>query len=474
MPPTGLYIVTPMTVAVGEPVAIKVKVLGPVREVRSSGFHLQNIVGLNSPFNVNAPRKMHYLDNVPETWTGRLIVDGGEALEGPDYIDFDGEGQGVFPGDRRPIRQAEGWRWTRPGFHWIRLTDPESGVTALSNPVLVTGAPPASRLYFGDIHWQSFFSDGLRCPEELYAFARTEAFLDFGALTDHAEGLTDRQWEYFCAVTNDSNAPGAFATLVGLEWTHHRCGHRNVYYRGDAGPIIRSNDPGTDTLDGLWAALEGQTAVAIPHHPANAEMGVNWELGWNPAYEKAVEIHSVWGTSEYPGAEGNPMPIRLCGGEKAGQHVVDALRRGYRLGFVGGGDIHDGRPGNELHSHQVNTPQYTTLYRGGYTAARLPALTREHLFDALGAPTTYATTADRIYLDVARGDRLRVTAAAAAPITEAVLLVNGTVAETLSPGDDPRVVQADLPHPDLGPHDFAYVRLRTAAGTAAWSSPWWG
>ena len=56
---------------------------------------------------------------------------------------------------------------------------------AWSNPIRATETAPAERIFWGDPHWQTFFSDGIRCPEELYAFARDEAFLDFGAITDH-------------------------------------------------------------------------------------------------------------------------------------------------------------------------------------------------------------------------------------------------------------------------------------------------
>ena len=64
----------------------------------------------------------------------------------------------------------------------------------------------------------------------------SEAFLDFGAISDHMEAITDRQWDYFQAVSNDYNEPERFATLIGQEWTNHNPGHRNIYYRGNRGP----------------------------------------------------------------------------------------------------------------------------------------------------------------------------------------------------------------------------------------------
>ncbi len=346
-PPTGMLCVVPSRLGVGERFAVKVKVLGALRTLPPQGRWNTRKPALFGPFNLNVERDLPYLDNCLPAWQGTLRVDGAAALDGPETISFDGEAQGAFPGDTRPIGVFEGFRWTRPGFHFLRLIDTASGIEVWANPVYVTETIPTMRIFWGDPHWQTYFSDGIRCPEELYAFARDEAFLDFGAITDHMEAVTDRQWEYFTAVTNDFNEPGRFSTLVGQEWTNSATGHRNIYMRGDVAPLLRSTSPDCNTLKKLWAKLEGLEAIAIPHHSANVIMGVDWSLGWNPRYETAVEMYSVWGNSERPAEAGNPRPIHHCGGEMVGRHVRDALACGYHLGFVGGGDIHDGRPASQ-------------------------------------------------------------------------------------------------------------------------------
>jgi hypothetical protein len=421
---------------------------------------------------------------LPE-WRGELAVDAGTALSGPKELAFDGTHQGVFPGDSRPIRVFRGFSLEEPGFHFIRLVDKESGVEGCSNPICSTEEIPTSRIFWGDPHWQTFFSDGIRCPEELYAFARDEGFLDFGAISDHMEGVTDRQWEYFQAVANDYNEPGRFVTLIGQEWTNHNPavgapGHRNIYYRGDTGPVLRSNAPDCDTLQRLWRKLDslsGIDAIAIPHHSANVVMGVDWEQGWNPKYEKAVEIHSVWGSSERHMSDGNIMAIQHLDGEMQGRHVVDALRRGYRFGFVGGGDIHDGRPGDALHNESY-PPSPTRLWPAGYTAVRAPCLTRDAVFEAIRDRRTYATTQTRIYLDVGFGDakeghRINITAASEEGIREAAIVLNGDDVQTIYPDEDRRIVVSDhLPVP-MGPGTFCYVRIITERGNMAWSTPYW-
>jgi len=482
--PKDMFIVIPSRLSVGEPFAIKVKLRGEVREIPCAGAWNTKKPRLRGPFNRNVQRGIRFMDDCLPEWRGALRVVGGGALDGPERIVFDGVSQGAFPGDTRPIGRFGGFRWTEPGFRFLRLIEPESGLEALSNPASVTPGPPAERLYWGDPHWQTFFSDGVRCPEELYAFARDEGFLDFGAVADHMEAVTDRQWDYFQAVANDFNEPGRFATLVGQEWTNHdqasgAPGHRNIYYRGDGGPVLRSDDPACNTLEKLWRrldALEGIEALAVPHHSANAVMGVDWSQGWNPRYERAVEVYSVWGSSERPAGAGNPRPIHPAnlGGERAGRHVVDALKRGYRLGFVGGGDIHDGRPGDDLHEAAYPARAYP-IHPQGFAAAFAPRLTREDIFDAIAGRRTYAATKSRIYLDVtpAAADRLRIRAASEEGIAEVALVRNGEDAARFGPDEDPRIVQTEAAPEPLGPEEFCYVRVLTEGGEMAWSSPLW-
>ena len=483
--PTGMLCVIPSRLAVGETFTLRLKVRGQVRAIESRGGWNDISPRLGGPFNLNVARGIQFKDDCLPEWEGAIEVDGGPALEGPDCLVFDGKNQGVFHGDTRPIHEFPGFRFEAPGFHFIRLTDRESGLEAWTNPVLVSEKPPVERLYWGDPHWQTYFSDGIRCPEELYAFARDEGFLDFGAISDHMEGVTDRQWDYFQAVTNDYDEPGRFATLIGQEWTNHNPavgapGHRNIYYRGDSGQVLRSNVPDCDTLEKLWRKLDlmaAESVIAIPHHSANVIMGVDWEQGWNPRYEKAVEIHSVWGSSERHQSDGNPMAIQHLDGEVRGRHVVDALRRGYRLGFVGGGDIHDGRPGDALHQESY-PPLETRFWPAGYTAILAPALTREAVFDAISKRQTYATTQTRIYLDAAfsgaRGKySLDLTAASEEGIREAAIVVNGDDAERLQPSEDRRILVQGHLALALEPDDFCYVRITTDRGNMAWSSPSW-
>ena len=203
-------------------------------------------------------------------------------------------------------------------------------------------------------------------------------------------------------------------------------------------------------------------------------MGVDWECGWNPKYEKAVEIYSVWGSSEMHADDGNTRPIFHCNGEMKGRHVKDALAKGYRFGFVGGGDIHDGRPGLS----QSGIVFCRDTHPSGLTAAWLPALTREGLFDAICSRQTYATTQSRIYLDVTPRQcgsecSMGIRAASEHGIKEAVIIRGSAPDTSVTPSGDRRIIETKICLGDMAAGEYCYVRIVTDNGEMAWSSPFW-
>src|SRR6185503_12902584 len=178
-----------------------------------------------------------------------------------------------------------------------------------------------------------------------------------------------------------------FVTLLGFEWTSWIHGHRQVLYFDDDGPVIDSLGEGTDTPAELWQALGERRAITVPHHPAGGPIAIDWDVAPDPRHEPAVEIVSIHGSSEAPDSPG------LIHEPVAGHFARDALARGYRLGFLGSGDRHDGHPG-----------AFTTdPAEGGLAAILSEERTREGVLRALRERRVYATNGARIVLRVALG-----------------------------------------------------------------------
>jgi hypothetical protein len=163
-----------------------------------------------------------------------------------------------------------------------------------------------------------------------------------------------------------------------------------------------------------------------------------------------------------------------------GNFVRDALDRGYRLGFVGSGDHHDGHPG----AYQVS-PQM-----GGLAAILADELTREGVLEALRARRVYASNGPRMLLRTALGshrmgedvsvgkegkqgrltDRLFVHVIAETPLERIDFVRSGHLLPSIAiDGDLEAMLDREIP--DLVPGEYVYVRAIQKDGGAVWSSP---
>ena len=355
---------------------------------------------------------------------------------------------------------------------------PLEGLVAEPPPIVVRAT--ARRLVWGDLHGHTTLSDGTGRPRDYFRYAREVAGLDVVALTDHdhwgprpLDEDPEAQRALF-ATTDDEERPGRFVTIPGYEWTSWLHGHRHVLWFDPAGSgstyeIHSAIDPETDRPDELWAALRGQHALTFAHHSAGEPVATNWRFRPDPELEPVTEIASVHGQSESP-----EMPSAVRGGIP-GWFALDVLRAGYRLGFIGSGDSHDGHPGlTEIAGGH-----------GGIAGLFVDRLDREGVRDALRRRQTFATNGIRPFFEVsidgvAMGGtvvpgaaeathRLRVRYEATAPIERVELVRSGRVAK-VEPSD-PLSFDLDREIPALGPGEFHYVRVRQKNGGNAWSSP---
>lgn len=348
-------------------------------------------------------------------------------------------------------------------------------VTVRSNPIVVRERP--RRMLWADLQIHSSLSDGTGSPEELYRYARDVAGLDVAAVTDHDHhGMhkldeTPAMWTRLQLAASEANASGGFVALLGYEWTSWIWGHRHVLYFGDTGQVWSSITPLTDTPQGLWQALAGQDCITVPHHPGGGAQALDWSIPPDPRLEPAVEIVSVHGSSEVLGGQpGLHSP-------KAGHFVRDALARGYRLGFLGSTDGHDGHPGLA----HYNAPS------GGITALLTDDRTRAGVRDAIRARRTYATSGERIYVEFSLGGNgmgslVKAPVAGDAPLAYRAFVI-GTAPlasidvfknnELLAHHDGRGEQQAAfvVEDPARAAGDFVYLRVEQQDGHAAWTSP---
>ncbi len=360
------------------------------------------------------------------------------------------------------------------GIYFFTVSGP-GGLSGKSNVLWCRSGESSRRLYFGDIHGHSRVSDGTGIPADFYRYAREVSGLRIAALTDHSDYGTvqvpGKVWEELCRAAEEAYRPGEFVTFAAFEWTNWVYGHRNVYYRDACGPVWRSIDPESDTPQKLWKLLEPYEAMTAAHHPGGGPVPTDWSV---PPGEKEffVEISSIHGVSE---SYGDPdciyRPVQ-------GAFVLDALARGYRLGLIGGGDTHDGHPGQRSQGAAVT----------GIMGVWAEELTRESVWEELKARRVYATTGPKIILNFRIADfpmgseaswnrdsgplPLAYQAVGCAPLARVEIIRSGEVVFS-RPGQG--VLARGLLEDPFLPAEGAWYLLKVVQedGNMAWSSPVW-
>jgi hypothetical protein len=355
------------------------------------------------------------------------------------------------------------------------LAKSENGIVGESNPMVVSA--DGKNILWGDLHGHTSLSDGTGTVEDYFRYARDVSALDVVAITDHDHwGVLqlDRHpefWEETKEQTRRFHQPGRFVTLLGYEWTSWIHGHRHVLYFEDEGEIYSSISPDYESPTQLWDALRGKRALTFAHHSAGGVIRTNWAIPPDPVLEPLTEIASVHGSSE---ALDSPVPIY---DPIPGNFVRDVLDRGYRFGFVGSGDSHDGHPG---FAHLVTES-------GGLAAIVADDLTRDSVLEAMRARRVYATNGPRILMRTALGSHpmgasipkpdaggysgeLFVRVVATAPLERLDLIRSGELVDSM-PLEGRLEITLRREIEDLVSGEYLYVRAVQEDSGAAWSSP---
>ena len=161
------------------------------------------------------------------------------------------------------------------------------------------------KLYFGDLHWHSDFSDGDNDIDLIYKNAKEDNYLDFTAATDQKDEIPvflakikeiinsiipdekEDPFEIDKQTAEKYYEKGRFTTLLGFEWsgsnmypggkkyTPNGCedvSHINFYYKDIYENANHYNTYEKKTYDEILSAMQeeynnGHLNVGYPHHP---------------------------------------------------------------------------------------------------------------------------------------------------------------------------------------------------------------
>ncbi|CAI6086542.1 CehA/McbA family metallohydrolase [Cohnella sp. JJ-181] len=248
--------------------------------------------------------------------------------------------------------------------------------TALPAPRPRPAALPAPadgeyRIYFGNLHSHTGFSDGIGVPEYAYDYARYTAGLDFLAITEHSN-LYDhyldwdksRKWVDIQRTADEKTEDGAFLALFGAETTwYNQFGHMNTY---NMDFFINAYETEFNDIPTYYDTVKPyKDSIQQWNHPWSC--GQRHLDGFEPYDPELDEVlHMI---------EINTIESKELGGL---YYYVMALDKGWHVAPVGSQDNHHGQWGTE------NTLR---------TGVLVERLTREHFFDAVRHHRVYFTSA---------------------------------------------------------------------------------
>lgn len=270
----------------------------------------------------------------------------------------------------------------------IVVKDHNGNLLCRSNPIRAIADSSGETLlhYWGDTHGQSNETLGTNSAHAYFLFGRDRAFLDVMGHQGNDFQITGSFWKSLNRLTAELDRPGDFVCIPGYEWSANTAvgGDRNVHYRHEGETIHRSSHAqiadATDMVDEesdahtaheLFNKLKGKDCVVMAHVGGRY---ADITFAHDGTLETAVEVHSDWGTFEWI--------------------VWDAIDHGYRVGIVGNSDGHKGRPGASYPGASFFGSQ------GGLTCFLAPRLDRDAIFEAMRRRHHYATSGNRMLLDV--------------------------------------------------------------------------
>ncbi|MBE6636449.1 MAG: DUF3604 domain-containing protein [Ruminococcaceae bacterium] len=353
--------------------------------------------------------------------------------------------------------------------------------------------PPAPTLkpFSGELHGHSRLSDGTVDIDSYFQGIRDIAKLDFAALTDHDhggvgqptlwEGGVHSPWELIKRKVKEYREDGTFTTILAYERDSYPFfGNMILYFRDDNAAMFRDEHPGELTEAGYRRLLADPHILAVPHDTYDLSAGGDFLRPEIEQMPPLMEIISRGDPAEYMGNPGFTAGVACEGG-----FYQDALRRGARIGCIGGSDDHHGKNGQ----YEASLG-YSAMYPG-VTGVWAAENTHEAIFDALSAKRTFAymrgkpdgAMGGRVVIDfrinehwmgeaikrpAERDLRIFFEVKADVPIKAVTLVKNGRNYMIFTYGRE-----LILDYSQENDTDFYYLRVELADRRFGWTSPIW-
>jgi trimeric autotransporter adhesin len=303
--------------------------------------------------------------------------------------------------------------------------------------------------YFGNLHAHTKYSDGEQTPAQGFAWARDTAHMAFYTVTDHAELLSNSEWNNVGTQADAYNADGTFVAMRGFEYTNYFTGHINVFDTTSARSFWSSL-----TLSSFYSWLDSKNGIGQFNHPGDPSdfdgFSKNSKVLDNMALLETANGDTTNASGTYVG------------------YYNAALRNGWKVAPTGNNDNH------------------SLSDSGRRTVLVAESLTRGNLLSALRARRMYSSDDPNVEIAfVLNGSWMGSTVAGNAgtytfnvailddePIHSVELVVNGTVAAAQTPPAGTSQLTWN-PALTVTADTYAYLKVTEADGQVALTAPIW-
>lgn len=264
----------------------------------------------------------------------------------------------------------------------------------------VLPSPSNFKMYWGDLHNHCNITYGHGDMRDAFEAAKEQ--LDFVSVTPHAmwpdipgandprlkwvidyhtdafKRLRNGNYDKYRNMTKEYNKEGEFLTFIGYEAHSMKNGDHVALHHDLNADLIQCT-----SIDDWKEKFKGQKVYITPHHMGyqTGYRGYDWQY-FTPEQTPFVEMFSRHGLAE---CDMGDYPYLHDMGPRQWEGTVQyGLEQGHKFGFIGSTDQHSGYPGS---------------YGDGRVGVLANSLTRDEIWNGLGARHTCCVTGDKINID---------------------------------------------------------------------------
>jgi hypothetical protein len=190
-------------------------------------------------------------------------------------------------------------------------------------------------VYYGNLHNHCAYSDGTGTVTEAYQTAKFSAGFDFFSLSDHAEMLSNYEWNSIKNTAALFNEEGVFAALWAFEWSSITDGHLIVVGSDN---YTSSLSILTNSFDKLNNWLNTKQCVAFLNHPGDFNIFNNEFDHFHTLISDNIVGMELW--NENNGFDRYYYNDGYTSNDGGLGYYDEALIRGWKTGAAGAEDNH--------------------------------------------------------------------------------------------------------------------------------------